>query len=1098
VVLLFLGLALAIAGLGLSGRPVRLPVWAVAEAEARLNRLVAEAAGTGASAAPAALAIGGAVLVVDRADWTPRLVVEDLRVLRPGGGVLVQVPEVRLSFDPGDIATGRLRLQSLRLVGARLDLRRLSDGRLDLAFGALAGWQIDSLPALVAAAEAALARPALSRLVSIEAEALSLTLDDLRAGRVWRMGDGRLTLQVRPEDFAAEAALSLQGGGALPALARVTAVAARSGAEARVEVAVQGVAAGDIAAQAPALGWLGLVEGPVSGRFTTRLAGGVLGALEAQLEMGPGSLRVGGAGAAQGFQRLAVAFRHDASRERVRFDEIAVEGASLSLQATGHADLPGLAAGSLPDRALVQIAVSRLTLNPEGMFAAPAAFEGGAIDLRLTRAPFAAEIGQAVLVDGDRRLRARGRIAAEPKGWRVALDFALDRIDRDRLIALWPLTLVPRTRNWVAANLFEGDFTDVHAGLRIAPGAAPQLALGYDFAGTELRAMPTLPPVQGARGHAVIEGDRYAVVLAAGGVAAPVGGSVDVAGSVLIVPDITAQPATGEVRLQARGPMTAMLSLLDQPPILAMQKAGQPVGLGEGQGRATARITFPIQGKPPPGSVDWQAEGVVERFVSDVLVPGRRLEVPELAARGDVKGLTLAGQGTLDGVPFDATFRQDFGAEAGPALIEGRIEVSAEAARRLRLGLPEGLVGGRGEGALQVRLPRGGAPVLNLDSDLAGVLLALSDLGWAKPARATGRLQVTATLGDRPAIDRLALDAAGLKASGRVALRPDGGLSKASFDRVRLGGWLDAPVTLTARGARAIPDVAVTGGTLDLRRLTGAGGAGSGRRGVGAIDVAFDRVIATDDIALTGFRSRLSTEGGLAGPFTARVNGGAAVSGEVTPAATGTAVRIASDDAGGVLSAAGIFPNARGGRLDLTLTPRREGGYAGEARIERFRVRNTPIMAELLNAISVVGLFEQLDGQGLLFLQADGQFTVTEAGIELRRGAAVGASLGVSMAGVWRAGDGSLDMRGTISPVYLLNAVGRVVAKPGEGLFGFNYRLTGTADAPKVAVNPLSILTPGMFREIFRAPPPRLDGAAPEPSQAGPPAGAAEDFRGDK
>ena len=35
--------------------------------------------------------------------------------------------------------------------------------------------------------------------------------------------------------------------------------------------------------------------------------------------------------------------------------------------------------------------------------------------------------------------------------------------------------------------------------------------------------------------------------------------------------------------------------------------------------------------------------------------------------------------------------------------------------------------------------------------------------------------------------------------------------------------------------------------------------------------------------------------------------------------------------------------------------------------------------------------------------------------------------------------------------------------------FGFNYTLEGTADDPEVAVNPLSILTPGMFRDLFRA-----------------------------
>jgi hypothetical protein len=52
--------------------------------------------------------------------------------------------------------------------------------------------------------------------------------------------------------------------------------------------------------------------------------------------------------------------------------------------------------------------------------------------------------------------------------------------------------------------------------------------------------------------------------------------------------------------------------------------------------------------------------------------------------------------------------------------------------------------------------------------------------------------------------------------------------------------------------------------------------------------------------------------------------------------------------------------------------------------------------------------------------------------------------------------------------------MGGLFGRRGEGLFGFTYRLAGPAANPRVDVNPLSLLTPGMFREIFRAPPPQL------------------------
>ncbi|MGK7653307.1 hypothetical protein ACSQ76_13075 [Roseovarius sp. B08] len=61
-----------------------------------------------------------------------------------------------------------------------------------------------------------------------------------------------------------------------------------------------------------------------------------------------------------------------------------------------------------------------------------------------------------------------------------------------------------------------------------------------------------------------------------------------------------------------------------------------------------------------------------------------------------------------------------------------------------------------------------------------------------------------------------------------------------------------------------------------------------------------------------------------------------------------------------------------------------------------------------------------------------------------------------------------------ISPVYLVNAVGGLFTRRGEGLFGFNYTLKGPARSPRVSVNPLSAFTPGMFRELFRRPAPEL------------------------
>ena len=177
-----------------------------------------------------------------------------------------------------------------------------------------------------------------------------------------------------------------------------------------------------------------------------------------------------------------------------------------------------------------------------------------------------------------------------------------------------------------------------------------------------------------------------------------------------------------------------------------------------------------------------------------------------------------------------------------------------------------------------------------------------------------------------------------------------------------------------------------------------------------------------------------------------------------------------------MLSAAGVFPNAQGGALEITLKPTgAAGSYDGVLKVAGIRIRKAPALAELINAISVVGILDQMNGSGLLFSETEAEFRLTPRALQITRGSATGGSLGVSVSGLYVLNGGRLDMQGVISPVYLLNGIGALFTRKGEGLFGFNYKIAGTAKEPVVSVNPLSILTPGMFREIFRAAPPKLE-----------------------
>lgn len=1088
LILLFLMAALVIGGLSLSGKPIPLPVWVVAEIEARLNTALEP------TLPESSIALGAVELVVD-GRWMPELRLDDVRVLKAGGEALLTLPEVALSVEGQGLLSGKARVKTLRIVGAHLAVRRDAEGRLDISLGSGGSApEIKSFSDLFRAVDRVLALPALTSLTVIEAEGLAISLTDQRSGRDYDLGDGRLTLENAEKALSGELAVSLQGKDGLPGRAVLTVISEKGSQSARISARIEQIAAQDVAAQSALLTPLAVLDAPISGRLQAALDAKGITALEGELEIGKGALHPTDAAQPVAFDRASIAMRYDPDQGRVVLNRMEVASRTLRAKASGQAylvgddgaRLSGPLTGVVPASFLTQIRFDEVMIDPEGVFAEPVRFSAGALEVRLHLNPFLAEIGQFSLAEDQRRLSLKGRIGADAAGWAASVDLALNEIAHDRLIALWPQTLLPKTREWVGKNLLKARVYDVEAALRLEPGREPRLHLGYSFADADVRFLATLPPIQNGIGYSSIDGVTYTLVMSKGQVTAPVGGQIDVSGSVFKVVDVTRKPARAEITLATKSSLTAALSLLDLPPFNFMSKADRPVDLGDGLAEIDTRLSLPLQKKIALADVSYEVSGTVRAFSSDKLVPKRVITAESLSVTATPKGLAITGAGQLGAVPFDVTYAQGFGAaEKGRAKIAGQVVLSQAVAEEFGLGLPKGMVSGKGGAEVAIDLVKGQPGQLRLTSTLGGIGLSIPEVGWSKAAGGTGRLEAEVTLGQVPRVDRLSLNANGLKAEGVVTMRAGGGLDKARFDRVTLDKWLDGTVELTGRGAGKAVGLAMTGGSVDMRYMPGADErkSGKGGQGSGPMVLALDRLIVTSSIALHGFQGKFSLTGGLSGDFLASINGGAKVRGTVVPHKNGTAVRLKAEDAGATVAAAGVFQSARGGDLDLTLTPRAKAGeYDGHIYIRNVRVKNANVLADLLNAISVVGILEQLNGSGLVFSDVEGRFRLTPKAVEVTHGSAVGASLGVSMAGVYQSGNGQLNMQGVISPVYMLNGIGSVVTRQGEGVFGFNYALRGTADDPSVDVNPLSILTPGFFREIFRGKAPVL-GEGPAPAE---------------
>ena len=1062
----FLLVFLAIfSGFMVFGQRLHAPVWLRDRVEARLEQALGGLQ----------IRFGDVSFIVNQ-DWRPRLRLSDVSISDAEGRQIAQVSSMQASLAMRPLLRGHVRPKRITLNGAQIALTRAQDGSLSLTVGSGSApmQKAPTLAELIEQSDEVFTSPALSALTSVELDAITLDYRDLRLGRSWVLDGGHI-LATRGEDSLRLATgFSVLAGRDYVSTIEANYTSTLGSPEAQFGVSITDLPATDVAAQTPALAWLQVLDTPISGALRGSInETGALGPVFATLNLGAGAVQPNPETRPVPFESARTYFTYDPNQQILDFNEVSVESAWGRVQGEGKAYLQGVETGVLNSMA-VQFRLTGIRVNPADLFVDELEVKQADLDFQIKLNPFRLQLGQVVVEDGEHLLRASGGLVGLSDGWSVDLNAEVDRMTSEKVLNYWPPRLAPKPRNWVTENLYEGDMSDLDFAMRLRPGSKPDIYLDFDFDNAHVRFAKTLPPVQQGRGQATLIDRRFTVTAQKGVVIADDGGAVDAAGTSFIIPDTGIKEGTlGIVRVKASGSVTAALSLLDRPPLQLLTKANLPVDLASGSVRLGGTLSLPLIKGLEFQDTQFHFTGDLLNLDSDRLAPGFNISAANLLLRGNQNQVEIGGDGLFGQVPVQATWQQPIdGKTAQRSTLKGQIELSPALIQELKAGLPPGMLTGRGEAQIDLGVGGGEPPKLTASSDLAGVVLAIPELGWRKGANSTGTLTAEATLGDQLSVDSLRLDAAGLRTVASISIT-NGALDRVEFSSFELGGWLAVPAELIGRGTAA-PDIRVLGGVLNLGKATfGSGGAGSGQGP--KLDVALDRLQVTEAVALTGLKGSFETTGGLKGAFSAQVNGGAPIQGQVVPSGARSAVSLQSIDAGAVLRSAGLLTQARGGALQVRLDPVAEpGNFDLNLKISDTRIQDAPAMAALLNAISLVGLLDEMAGQGIYFSSIDSVMRITPTEVKVLSGSAVGPSMGLSFDGTVDTQRNILDLRGAISPIYLVNAIGSVLTKKGEGVFAFNYTLAGPISAPRVSVNPLSGLAPLFLRNLLRAPAPTV------------------------
>ena len=185
-------------------------------------------------------------------------------------------------------------------------------------------------------------------------------------------------------------------------------------------------------------------------------------------------------------------------------------------------------------------------------------------------------------------------------------------------------------------------------------------------------------------------------------------------------------------------------------------------------------------------------------------------------------------------------------------------------------------------------------------------------------------------------------------------------------------------------------------------------------------------------------------------------------------------------DAGATLKAFGLYDKIKGGTLSIQSKAKSGANIkdlTGEARLMNFSVRNAPALAKLLGAMSLPGVEDLLNNDGVVFekLVSDFEWRFRDNGniLVVRNGRTSGNSLGLTFEGVTNMGDSTIDIAGTIIPLSGVNKVlGQIpvlgqILSGGDALIAATYNMKGETRDPRVTINPLSVLAPGFLRKVL-------------------------------
>lgn len=1067
------------------------------------------------------ISLGETELELDPDTGTPNVRVRNIVLMDSDGTTIASAPKAGVSLEGASLLSGTVSIQSLDLIGPRINIRRNLDGTLQLGIDNdaadsaqeivlepdstaaagktdVSGESVAGPTSLVSGAkilallDAGGEQGTLSKLEEVRLSRGTLRLYDEANDATWLAPRADLAFRRVPSGFVLAAKADVASGNE-PWKLEASITYRKELKNFTANVAVDRLVPASVADNVYALSQFARLNTPLSGNFQieaeengrmTKLDGQVFAAagqvnlpeyLAKPILIDEGTLRIRQSGSGAPFEIVESSLLMGGSRADLKGTITPNQGADGRVTSYGV------------DLAAANVAVDAQGTVKDPVFIDKVSFKGSfAVEEQKV------DIEDLVVLAGASGVRLRGNITGGEESPGISAAGRLRDVDAALLKKIWPPILAPKTRGWINENVQAGIIGEGVFEVNFPPNVLARaqrdkvlppdaVSLTFDMRNVTTRYFKSLPVLQGATGKAALRAGSFGLDIDKGFVTLPSGRSLGLAQGRFDATDLLSGAVPGVFRFDIQGGVQELLEYASLPDLNLIKDDLSKLPRIDGKARAIVGLKLPLIKDVPRDRVTITQEVSLRDVSAKNILPAIDLTEGEFAIDLSKETLAVTGPAKLNGVAAKVDWRK--ARSGGDARVA--VETTLTENMRNKMGIKLGAyMTGDVPVKLAIESAAKDARRIAVEADLSDVEMRVAAAGWSRAATkgTTATFNFVDDVKSGRRIEDLKIDGKGLRVRGSIGMSSGNALRVIDLDEIRLSD--DDVFAVRMEPADGVTKLTIAGNAFDARPYIKnlvspaktAGGSEAPKGGDFIVNARFKSVTAHRGEQIKNVIGSFASTGGkiTQAEITGNFLSGFPVTVSLKPAAGGRELNVNSTDGGAALRAANFYSKVAGGTLQFYALMANAPGSPirnGELEIKKFDVRNEAALAEL----DARGRPKRSGPRvgGVSFKRLRMPFTTDTKFVRLCNVELRGNDLGGVARGLIRKADGAIDISGTMIPAQGINNVFKDIPLFGpilggkEGIFGVTFTMGGTMAKPRTQVNPLSALAPGFLRKVF-------------------------------